>query len=96
MRYWSEQHVFNFDDVSTEERARLAGRVYDCIGRQLARRDPDSPHNDLPLRSVLRSPRSALVAAAQAAEPPVCAAPEALTGIEPRLDRTAERGRRQA
>jgi len=36
MLYWSEQHVFNFDDVSTEERARLAGRVYDCIGRQLA------------------------------------------------------------
>jgi len=32
-----------------------------------------------------------IVAAAQAAEPSVCAAPEALTSIEPRLERTAER-----
>lgn len=36
MRYWSEQHTFNFDEVPTDERARLAGRVYDCIGRKLA------------------------------------------------------------
>jgi acyl-CoA thioesterase I len=36
MRYWSEQNMFNFDDVAPEERARLAARVYDCIGRKLA------------------------------------------------------------
>jgi len=36
MRYWSEQNVFKFDDVSTDERARLAARVYDCVGRNLA------------------------------------------------------------
>ena len=36
MRYWSEQNVFNFDDVAESERARLAANVYDCIGRTLA------------------------------------------------------------
>jgi hypothetical protein len=36
MRYWSEQKVFNFDDVAAEDRAKLAARVYDCIGRKLA------------------------------------------------------------
>jgi hypothetical protein len=36
MRYWSEQNMFNFDEVSPDERAALAGRVYDCIGRKLA------------------------------------------------------------
>jgi acyl-CoA thioesterase-1 len=36
MRYWSEQNMFNFDDVAEEERARLAAKVYDCIGRMLA------------------------------------------------------------
>jgi len=36
MRYWSEQNMFNFDEVAAEERARLAARVYDCIGRKLA------------------------------------------------------------
>jgi acyl-CoA thioesterase-1 len=36
MRYWSEQNMFNFDQVSDDERARLAARVYDCIGRRLA------------------------------------------------------------
>ena len=37
MRYWSEQNVFNFDEVAAEERARqLAAKVYDCIGRKLA------------------------------------------------------------
>jgi len=36
MRYWSEQNMFNFDEVAADERARLAARVYDCIGRQLA------------------------------------------------------------
>lgn len=36
MRYWSEQKVFNFDDVAAEDRAKLAARVYDCIGLKLA------------------------------------------------------------
>ena len=36
MRYWSEQKVFNFDDVAAEDRAKLAARVYDCIGDKLA------------------------------------------------------------
>jgi len=37
MRYWSEQHMFNFDEVAEEERARLAAKVYECIGRKLAK-----------------------------------------------------------
>src|SRR6516225_6559613 len=36
MRYWSEQNVFNFDGVATNERANLAASVYECIGRRLA------------------------------------------------------------
>jgi acyl-CoA thioesterase-1 len=36
MRYWSEQNVFNFDEVAEAERAVLAAKVYDCIGRTLA------------------------------------------------------------
>jgi acyl-CoA thioesterase I len=36
MRYWSEQKLFNFDDVAAEDRAKLAARVYDCLGRKLA------------------------------------------------------------
>ena len=36
MRYWSEQHMFNFDDVAEADSAALAAKVYDCIGRQLA------------------------------------------------------------
>lgn len=36
MRYWSEQNVFNFDDVRPENRATLAARVYNCIGWRLA------------------------------------------------------------
>jgi len=36
MRYWSEQNVFNFDGVAKNERASLAARVYECIGRKLA------------------------------------------------------------
>ena len=36
MRYWSEQNVFDFDEVAEPERARLAAKVYDCIGRLLA------------------------------------------------------------
>jgi len=36
MRYWSEQNVFNYDGVAKNERASLAARVYECIGRNLA------------------------------------------------------------
>lgn len=36
MRYWSEEHMFNLDDVAAGERARLAAAVYDCLGRRLA------------------------------------------------------------
>ncbi len=36
MRYWSEQNMFNFDEVADDERARLAAKVYDCIGKKLA------------------------------------------------------------
>jgi acyl-CoA thioesterase I len=36
MRYWSEQNVFNFDEVAEAERTRLAAKVYDCIGLTLA------------------------------------------------------------
>ncbi len=36
MRYWSEQNVFNFDEVAEDERARLAAKVYECIGVRLA------------------------------------------------------------
>jgi acyl-CoA thioesterase I len=36
MHYWSEQNVFNFDDVAPEDRAKLAARVYDCIAHKLA------------------------------------------------------------
>jgi hypothetical protein len=37
MKYWSEQNMFNFDGVAAGERAKLAARVYDCIGRRMAR-----------------------------------------------------------
>ncbi len=36
MRYWSEQNVFNFDGVAKSERASLAAKVYECLGRKLA------------------------------------------------------------
>jgi hypothetical protein len=36
MRYWSEQNVFNFDDVAPDDRAKLAARVYDCLAQKLA------------------------------------------------------------
>ena len=36
MRYWSEQNMFNVDEVPAEERARLAAKIYGCIGRTLA------------------------------------------------------------
>src|SRR5260370_28782937 len=40
MRYWTEQNMFNFDDVAEDDRARLAAKVYDCIGRNLAQLIP--------------------------------------------------------
>jgi acyl-CoA thioesterase-1 len=36
MRNWSDEHVFDYDDVPESERARLAAQVYDCLGRALA------------------------------------------------------------
>jgi lysophospholipase L1-like esterase len=36
MRYWSEQNVFNFDDVAPGDRAKLAARVYKCLAEKLA------------------------------------------------------------
>jgi hypothetical protein len=36
MRYWSEQNVFNFDEVAERERTQFAAKVYECIGRTLA------------------------------------------------------------
>jgi len=36
MRYWSQQNMFDFDEVAEEERTRLAAKVYDCIGKRLA------------------------------------------------------------
>jgi hypothetical protein len=36
MRYWSDEKVFNFDDVAEDDRAKLAARVYDCLGRKMA------------------------------------------------------------
>ena len=36
MRFWSEQHLFDLDEVGGGERIRLAAGVYDCIGLRLA------------------------------------------------------------
>jgi acyl-CoA thioesterase I len=36
MRHWSEENVFDYDDVPESGRARLAAQVYDCLGRALA------------------------------------------------------------
>jgi hypothetical protein len=36
MRNWSEENVFDYEDVPESERARLAAEVYDCLGRALA------------------------------------------------------------
>jgi hypothetical protein len=37
MRHWSEENVFDYEDVPESERARLAAQVYDCVGRALAK-----------------------------------------------------------
>jgi acyl-CoA thioesterase I len=36
MRNWSDEKVFDYDEVPESERARLAAQVYDCLGRALA------------------------------------------------------------
>ena len=36
MRNWSDENVFDYEDVPESERARLAAQVYDCVGRALA------------------------------------------------------------
>jgi acyl-CoA thioesterase I len=36
MRHWSDENVFDYEDVPEGERARLAAQVYDCLGRALA------------------------------------------------------------
>ena len=36
MRDWSDDDVFDYDDVPESERARLAAQVYDCLGQALA------------------------------------------------------------
>ena len=36
MRSWSDQGIFNFEDVPKDKRAELAGRVYDCVALRLA------------------------------------------------------------
>jgi acyl-CoA thioesterase I len=36
MRHWSQQNLFNLDEVAANERARLAARVYQCVGHALA------------------------------------------------------------
>ena len=36
MRYWSEQNLFNFDEVAVKERAGFAAAVYDCLAKKLA------------------------------------------------------------
>jgi acyl-CoA thioesterase-1 len=36
MRYWSEQNVFDFEEVDPTRRKSLAAAVYGCIGQRLA------------------------------------------------------------
>ncbi len=36
MRYWSEQNMFNFDNLAKAERALLAAKIYQCLGLKLA------------------------------------------------------------
>ena len=36
MKYWSDNGVFNFDDVPKAERTALAAAVYDCLAQRLA------------------------------------------------------------
>jgi acyl-CoA thioesterase-1 len=36
MKYWSDNDVFNFEDVPKAERTALAASVYDCLAQRLA------------------------------------------------------------
>jgi acyl-CoA thioesterase I len=36
MRFWSDNGIFNFEDVQKSNRARLAADVYDCLARRIA------------------------------------------------------------
>jgi lysophospholipase L1-like esterase len=36
MRHWSDQGVFNFEEVPKEKREELAARVYECVALRLA------------------------------------------------------------
>jgi acyl-CoA thioesterase-1 len=35
MRFWSDNGIFNFEDVQKSDRARLAADVYDCLARRI-------------------------------------------------------------
>jgi acyl-CoA thioesterase-1 len=36
MKFWSDNGIFNFEDVQKGDRARLAADVYDCLARRIA------------------------------------------------------------
>src|SRR6266851_8399501 len=36
MKYWSDNGIFNFEDVQKSDRARLAADVYDCLAHRIA------------------------------------------------------------
>jgi hypothetical protein len=36
MKFWSDNGIFNFEDVQKSDRARLAAEVYDCLARRIA------------------------------------------------------------
>jgi acyl-CoA thioesterase I len=36
MKYWSDNDVFDYENVPKDERSRAAATVYDCIGKRLA------------------------------------------------------------
>ena len=36
MKFWSDNGIFNFEDVQKGDRARLAAEVYDCLARRIA------------------------------------------------------------
>ena len=93
MRYWSEQKVFNFDEVAPEDRAKLAARVYDCIAYKLAqviqRRRPMSRigfWRDFLLAVAFLFPATALAATSH-----WCGAPPGWTSIMQPLEHTAAR-----
>jgi hypothetical protein len=36
MKFWSDNGIFNFEDVQKGDRARLAAEVYDCLAHRIA------------------------------------------------------------